>query len=480
MPLRSLLLILCLITHHARSQDTAAILQELAEAYAESKQVLMKPVTELQDLYAGKLEELRKQATAAGQLEEVLAIKSELDSFRSIDTPAAPDSLPKLQQLQRIFRDALPARLQQANTALAPLTASYQTQLQTLQAQLTQQDKLTEALQVKAVLDALNEQITAESATPNTASVAAMQLSPPSAGSKFTQGKLHAIGRLKGLSGPEIDLSAADGITDFIDIMAHSTAWAALRKNGDVIAYAIDGGAVTRQGIVKLVPTRFGTGKNQSIYAINSEGQLVELFSQTVIPTPSPVVSAQVQEVHGIALLADHSVHTWGELYQSITSDRQPMPAPPADALKNAAMVAASRYAAFVVSRTGDLHGWTHSGTLYKIPRELKNITRIWAGAFHVLVEVKGRDLYKFNPEKLNADGCQAVGKTFADIRVADHATLVLHQGKWQPHTESSRFDEAFGERAALDQLQDTSLPFLFQEREQDKLARSALYWLAP
>jgi hypothetical protein len=463
------------ITFSAPAQDLATLVQ----IYEESKTELMKPVTDFQDLYAENLEKLKTQATAAGKLDEVLAINNELAGFRNGDTPVVDDSLAQLKNLQTIYRQNLSTRLQQATQAAAPLTANYQAKLTELQAALTRQEKLTEALQVKAVLDTLaeNEKALAESLSQNPVQAALNLTAGSVASSKFTQGKLHAIGRFKDLSGPEIDLSAADGITDFIDVMAHGTAWAALRKNGDVIASSVTDGAITRHGFTKLVPCRFDA---PVLYAINAEGQLVELFSQTVIATPGKVVAAQVQGTHGIALLADHSVHTWGPLYQGIAAGRQPMPTPPADVLKNAAMVAASRYAAFVVSRTGDLYGWGHSGTVFKIPRELKNITRIWAGCWHVIVEVKGREFYKFNPDKFHSDGCQAVGKSFADIRVGGQATLVFHQGKWQRHAEMAKLEEAFGEQAALNKMQDNSLPYLYQDRDQDKLSKSALYWLAP
>ncbi|MCB1228434.1 MAG: hypothetical protein KDK99_21685, partial [Verrucomicrobiales bacterium] len=91
-------------------------------------------------------EELKAEATQNGQLNRVLAIKSEADAFRSGETPTIGDDFPKLKNLQSIYRQALPARLQQANTALAPLTASYAAKLKEMMADLTKQEKLTDAL----------------------------------------------------------------------------------------------------------------------------------------------------------------------------------------------------------------------------------------------------------------------------------------------------------------------------------------------
>lgn len=463
-----------------QAQDTAATLRELAEVYEESKAELMKPVTELQTMYATKLEELKAEATKAGQLERVLAIKSEADAFRTSETPAAGDDFPKLKDLQTIYRQALPTRLAQAQAALAPLNASYQAQLLELQTELTKQEKLTEALQVKAVLDGLadDKAAMAEAKTPE----AALNLVPEISGLgtptdfAFKEGRLHAMGRMASLTGPEVDLSPAAGITDFIDVTGNQKMWVALRKNGTAIGWHTMTGPFSKGGIRKLV--NCPRGNVGPVWGISVEGQLTNLISGEVKALPGPVLDASIEANHSMALLEDGTVHVWGALYDGPTAGRQPMPQPPPAALKNISQIAATRYAAFVVTKDGDLMGWRHEGHVYKsFPSELKHVTQIWGYAFHVAAEVKGKTIYRFIAEK--GSGPEEVTHSGGMIRTGNGGGLLLEGKTWKVSTGWPQ-KQAHGEVDAVEKMDGSVLPFLYQDSQNEKLTVSYLLWLTP
>jgi hypothetical protein len=461
---------------HFPAAAQQADLATLTQVYEESKAELLKPVTDFQALYAGNLEKLLAEATSAGDLEQVLAVKAELEGFRTGETPEAEERHARLKQLQGVYRQTLPQRLAQANEALAPLAASYRAKLEELQVALTRQEKIAEALQVKAALEALEagEKELAEAATKQEAPLNLSVASVP--GTRFTGGKLHAIGRMGGITGREIDLGPAEGIDDFIDVTGNSRMWTALRKNGTVVGWRLDGGAFTRPGIKRLA-----TGRSGASWGISTEGRLTELTSGDVHELPGPVAHAAIEDVHSIALLEDGTVHVWGNLYKGPAANRTPMPQPPAEAMRDGVAIAASRYGAYVLKKNGDLMGWRHSGHVYKsFPRELRGATRLWANAFTVFVEVRGRTVYRFPVDGLEREGVTQMSRSLADIRVGDNATVMLEDDRWKFPRGDGQWSDVHGEGDALARLDGGSLPSVYQERSQNRPVVSYLLWLAP
>ncbi|MCB1225076.1 MAG: hypothetical protein KDK99_04625 [Verrucomicrobiales bacterium] len=480
--MRLLPFVLCLVVVTTLpAQDTATTLSQLAKVYEESKTELMKPVTDLQTMYAGKLEELKAEATQNGQLNRVLAIKSEADAFRSGETPTIGDDFPKLKNLQSIYRQALPTRLQQATTALAPLTASYETKLKEMQVELTKQEKLTDALQVKAVLDAITEDhaTMAKATTPEAVLNLVPEISGRGAPTEFTfkEGRLHALGRMKSITASEVDLSPAEGITDFIDVTGNTLMWVALRKNGTAIGWHVEKGSFSKSSIRKLVNAP--RSLERSAWVITSEGKLTDLISGEVKDLPGPVSEAFIEEQHAIALLEDGTVHVWGALYEGPAANRLPFPKPPPEALRNISRIAASRYAAFVVTNDGDLMGWRHGEHLFKsFPRELRNITRIWAMPFEVVVEVKGKTVYQFNVDKLETEGSREYARAVAAVRVGNGGHLCFKDGQWQIGTGADKFKPLHGEPEAIAKMDGSVWPFLYRDMQDETPVLSYLLWL--
>jgi hypothetical protein len=235
-------------------------LATLAQVYEESKAELMKPVTDFHALYAGNLEKLLAEATAAGDLELVLAVKTELEGFRSGETPPAEERHARLKQMQDVYRQTLPQRLAQADQALAPLAASYRAKLEELQVALTRQEKIAEALQVKAALEALEAgdapPATLAGGGAKTAPSGRVELDipdrrwPRQAYDPGKPGKLGGFGVVWPGDRP-LDLSRAEGIDDFVKVVVHNNGWIALRANGQIAS--TDDGLHGRADATRLV-----------------------------------------------------------------------------------------------------------------------------------------------------------------------------------------------------------------------------------
>ncbi|MCB1228433.1 MAG: hypothetical protein KDK99_21680, partial [Verrucomicrobiales bacterium] len=440
-----------------------------------------------QTMYAGKLEELKAEATQAGQLNRVLAIKSEADAFRSGETPAIGDDFPKLKNLQSIYRQALPTRLQQASAALAPLTASYETKLKEMQVELTKQEKLTDALQVKAVLDALtaNRAEVAAAVTPQ----AALQLTAPGSGLgselTFRQGRLHHVaGTTEGT--PKLDISAAEGITDFIDVAINGPCWAALRADGSVVGWNLKKGRFDASGITNLI-LRSG-GPDNDLHAINNSGSVVSLLTGEISHDAGngpKVTDAAIQIIgQNLVLLEDGTVKAWGSFYGQPSDPNKKFPTPPAEALKNIVAIGAARYCAWTVNREGQFFGWGENEWMASdIPREMRQATNVWGMPMtDGLVETQGKTLHKFRRNGTRIEYQADLGSSPSMVRCCEYGALGLSKGKWQPVRIPDKVAEA-GLEDALSALGPESLPLLWLTTDKGEgftKARGNLLWLSP
>lgn len=131
-------------------------LDSLKLEYDVNRSELMRPIAELQKIYEGKLKELLDEVTSAGELKEALAVKAELETYKNPtggeEGEEKPATFPELQRLQEIFVDSKEKRLVTAREELKPLKDAYQEKLLALQKQLTQEQKLDQAVEVQTVI----------------------------------------------------------------------------------------------------------------------------------------------------------------------------------------------------------------------------------------------------------------------------------------------------------------------------------------
>ncbi|MBL9157466.1 MAG: hypothetical protein JNJ70_08340 [Verrucomicrobiales bacterium] len=141
----------------ATAQTTAAppTLNDLKLEFDIVRAELLKPVSELDDLYGAQLEKLRLDSQSRGRLEEVLAIRSESARLEGgAPDPKAVD-FPELVRLREIYQKTKSDRLRVMNRALLPAIAKQKTQLEALRTIQTRENRIDEAISTQKELDRL-------------------------------------------------------------------------------------------------------------------------------------------------------------------------------------------------------------------------------------------------------------------------------------------------------------------------------------
>lgn len=141
----------------ATAQTTAAppTLNDLKLEFDIVRAELLKPVSELDDLYGAQLEKLRLDSQSRGRLEEVLAIRSESARLEGgAPDPKAVD-FPELVRLREIYQKTKSDRLRVMNRALLPAIAKQKTQLEALRTTQTRENRIDEAISTQKELDRL-------------------------------------------------------------------------------------------------------------------------------------------------------------------------------------------------------------------------------------------------------------------------------------------------------------------------------------
>lgn len=121
---------------------------------------LQKPIQELQTKYEEQLNQLLERVTGAGELENAIAVKAEIEGYKDGKSKPAGDDFPELKRLQGIYADAHAQRVATINKNLGPVVEDYKAKLLALQKALTKEKRLEEALAVKAVIDGIKIETT--------------------------------------------------------------------------------------------------------------------------------------------------------------------------------------------------------------------------------------------------------------------------------------------------------------------------------
>ncbi|MDP1588308.1 MAG: hypothetical protein Q8M07_11225 [Prosthecobacter sp.] len=203
-------------------------------------------LTALQAKYAGALDNTITEAKKAGRLDDVLALQAEQKRVTAgltvpeVDEADAPEALKKL---RTILRDQISLLNETRRQNLNAILPAYQAKLQTLEVTLTQGDRIEEAKTVKDYRLALNSDVPAAPAP----SLAV----PPAASVPVAEvrgGVLKGLGQFMFGNLP-VDLSNAEGVSDFVEIKVSQMGWIARRSNGEV-RYQIQAHSDMKRGIV--------------------------------------------------------------------------------------------------------------------------------------------------------------------------------------------------------------------------------------
>ncbi|MEM9016450.1 MAG: serine/threonine-protein kinase, partial [Verrucomicrobiota bacterium] len=177
-----------------------------------------------------------------------------------------------------------------------------------------------------------------------------------------------------------IDLSRAEGINDFVQVIAVQYpsewedetckgGWAALRSNGRIISS--NGLGEDLENVTRLIQRRHSFGAVLADRSVVSFGHGKEVF-QWQAPEGKEVVEASLDFGHSLAVLEDGKLCFWGRKYEEGSPDEK-WPPPPSEALSEPiqSIGVTGRYA-FALTREGSLFVWGKGGVI-PVPEALKS-----------------------------------------------------------------------------------------------------------
>ncbi|MEX2579205.1 MAG: hypothetical protein WD342_09110 [Verrucomicrobiales bacterium] len=121
------------------------------------REELRKPISELQKKYEKRLSQLLEKAKSDGELENALAVKSEMAEYKERDPEQAAVGFPELERLREIYARAYSEQITVINENLVPVVEAHKARLKSLQKTYTREAKLEKALAVKSVIDDLEK-----------------------------------------------------------------------------------------------------------------------------------------------------------------------------------------------------------------------------------------------------------------------------------------------------------------------------------
>lgn len=128
--------------------DAAPSLARLQATFQQQRELARAPLTELETLYEGQLDALRKKLREAGELDKVLLVDKEKSGFRDREE-TEEEAFPELERLRTIYREEVPRREAAVQKRLSRYQRAYADQLDALAVELTRQDRLEEAVKAR-------------------------------------------------------------------------------------------------------------------------------------------------------------------------------------------------------------------------------------------------------------------------------------------------------------------------------------------
>ena len=135
--------------------DGAAELAAVEVMREASLENAAKPLKDLEAKYREALERKLAAAQASGDLDGLVAVRSELDLLAKGDASAPPPRAPDLAKLRQVYRDQQAKLKPQVETAIMAVERQFAKDLENLVVSLTKDGKTAEAVRVKQRLDTL-------------------------------------------------------------------------------------------------------------------------------------------------------------------------------------------------------------------------------------------------------------------------------------------------------------------------------------
>ncbi len=208
-------------------------------------------------------------------------------------------------------------------------------------------------------------------------------LYPKPAPGATKQGRLKVFGKLPGEK--KIDVTAAGGFVDFVQVGALKNGWVALRSNGDLLAFAEMRRGHTNVASIYANTVWWNVTRNDgSVWGgVNDQhcpGELTDAFS------------AAAGGSHQVAILIDGSVKVWGRRYRG----EDKLVDPPLN-ISNAIDAATNQHAAAVLTEDGTVYCWsTGEEVETKSGKPGTGLTMIEGGIFHYLGLGRDGEVYEW------------------------------------------------------------------------------------
>lgn len=197
--------------------------------------------------------------------------------------------------------------------------------------------------------------------------------SRPTRNETFDGGNLKSQGSLR--RGLPIDLTKAEGITNFTQVFLHDYGWVALRSNGQTVS---SDGRGERSDVAKICPGLDGCfalidplGKVELVDRSNNRSGLQGKLPQDVDQIGAADVAFNPH--HSIALLRDGSARVWGNHYDNPKAvpewmGQEHWARPPVGALSQVVSIAITPMSASTITSDGKL--WTWGASSVAIPAD--------------------------------------------------------------------------------------------------------------
>jgi hypothetical protein len=415
-------------------------LDQLKQAYEESREAAMQPVLDFQSRYTEELQKLADKAQMSGKLEEMLAVKEEIAGYQS-GPISNLNQFPEVAKLREIYE-----------TNLAPLEAvaiegntvalqEYLTGVTTLVAQLTSAGKIDEALAANEVKQSLTAELAAlqsavslppvapaDSSGSNSIFVSEIETIP---GLRGKAGRLRSVGTLR--DGEVVLPEEVLEMDDFVKVYVFMSCWVAIRENGTAFIKYIRPNVLTIHTAEERSLEMISRGHDS--WVMNSRND----FWRTSEPNsvvdlkkkPDGIIGSHCA---GLAYWKDGSVVTWGSQF---AANRQTPP--PADFFQGAIGAGSGGSTMIAVDQGGTLRGWDiHTGSPIAFDG-VSGVIELESGRGHVVTRKADGTVETF-PTRTNAMEWDSATMTVpadlggvpARVRAGGHSSAIQRtDGTW-------------------------------------------------
>ncbi|MEM7601669.1 MAG: hypothetical protein AAF357_09665, partial [Verrucomicrobiota bacterium] len=373
-------------------------LEDSKVTYLQSVAEAKRPVLEFQQRYVEELDNLAKQAQLAGQLEEMLAIKEEIEGFKS-----GPGSnlagYPAAAKLRGIYDSNLGPLEATAKEKISAALKQHIAEVSGLVSSLTSAGNIDEAMAANKVKQSLvvelaslesvdSTSVNETSTTTASASefVADVQTVPALRGKA---GRLRAFGNMR--FGGKVLPEELQEIDDFVRVYAYHTGWIGIRGDGKAVTTYIKQKDLSIQIFEERSPQIISRGhdgwivnrRNEFWRAVEPERATIDLKSE-----PAGILGCHCA---GLAYWFDGEAVVWGSQF---APDKK-IP-PPEGFFRDVIGAGSGNSTMIAIDEGGTLRGWDIVAGEPVTFEGISNVVELESGKGHAIVRKSDGELVTF------------------------------------------------------------------------------------